>query len=349
MKIRQFFLVFVAAVLLFSCLNSYGKKSKKKRKTVTITRESMRKRTYKLIPLKSISFESVEMMTRPLLSEGGLLNYEKNRNSILVYDYPENIKKIQDFLKEGDREAVNIRIDVDYIGSGSGTKSGLDVKFDYGKGYGKPKIIIKDGKLKKAESVKINPYHRRTRTSRRDSTFIVTKSGYPASLWAGKTIVDPSWLNNLILNPTIIIPGRWGGAPIIIEGTDIDFKWSDVGASLQVLPTYSDNGLIHVEVYPSISYLDGKGKRQAVKVESMSTTLTVREGQRINIGGLVKGRQNQYFNLFGPDFFKRNDFNDVLDMYLTATVISPSGQSKTQRRFNELNKQLNRENPWKWR
>jgi hypothetical protein len=349
MRTKQLILILLTGLLLLSGVVGFAKKTKKKRKTVTITRETMQQRQYKLIPLKSISFESVEMMTRPLLSKGALMTFEKNRNSILVYDYPENIKKIQEFLNAADREAVNIRIDIDYVGGGSGIRSGLGMKFNYGRGYRKPQIVIKDGKLKKPESIKINPYHRQTRTSRRDSTFIVTKSGYPASLWAGKTIVDPSWLNNLILNPTIIIPGRRGGAPMVIEGTDVDFKWSDVGAALEVLPTYSDNGLIHVEVYPRISYLDGKGKKQAVKVESMSTTLTVREGQKVNIGGLVKGRKNQFFNLFGPDFFKRNDFSNVLNMYLTATVISPAGQRKDGKRFKQIDKHLNRENPWKWR
>jgi type II secretory pathway component GspD/PulD (secretin) len=299
--------------------------AKPKPRNVVITRETMKERVYKLIPLDSISFETVETMIRPLLTDGGLVTFEQKRNSILVYDFPEVIAKVQAFLKEADRPLPNVRIDVDSIGSGGKRQDGLDVTFDYGKGPTRPQIIVENGKVKKPETVRVNPYSRSETNSRLDSSFITTKSGYPASLWVGKTILDPSWLNELVIRPTYVIQGG-GGPPVVIEGTDVDFKWADVGTSLEVLPTVLENGLINIKLCPRISYLDGKVKKQAVMVESLATEVTVADGQRVSVGGMIDSKRDKYTSLFGPDFFRREDTSKILDMYLTATIMDPAGR-----------------------
>lgn len=327
----------------------------KKPKTVLITRETMREMKYKLLPLDTISYATVEVMVRPILSDKGIMTYEQKRNSILIYDYPEVIEKVKAFLKEADAEAVNIRIDVDYIGAGDQTKSGANMTWHYGKQKTGVKFIYKDGKWVKPDKVSGDIYYNKTKTSRHDSTFIMTKSGYPASLWVGKTIVDPSWLNNMPRGVIVVVPIN--GKPNLIDMIDVDFKWADVGAALEVLPIYNPNGTITVEVYPRISYLDGKGKRQAVKVESLSTKITVKEGQRFNIGGLIEGNRKTFTSVFGPDFFKRDDFSNVLDMYLTATAMTPAGtrksdgagQDKSGKRIRDLRKRRIIENPHQWR
>ena len=76
-----------------------------------------------------------------------------------------------------------------------------------------------------------------------------------------------------------------------------------------------------MEVFPVVSYLDGKGKKQAVRVESVSTRVTVKSGFKINIGGIVKGKNDFYSSFFGPNFIGEDNNTNLLDMYLTATVI----------------------------
>jgi hypothetical protein len=137
-------------------------------------------------------------------------------------------------------------------------------------------------------------------------------------------MVDPSWLNNVVIRPNIVVLG--GGSPIIIPAPDTDFKWANVGASLKVLPKYNDNGIIDVEVYPEVTFLDGKGKHQAVKVQQMITKVRVSDGQRIYIGGMVSAKRDMYVKLFGPEFFSSHGGMDIVNMYLTATAIKPSGR-----------------------
>lgn len=282
---------------------------------------------YKLLPLSTIDYETVNQYCRPMLSAGGLMNYEQKRNSILVYDTNEVIAKIDKFLRDIDREAVNIRIDVDFMNTGSAEKDKFRVDTDYGKGKKGNQIVIKDGKVQSPKEITVNADKSRERTTNNTSQFIMTKSGFPASLWVGKTIVDPNWLNNIrsFLNPVIIVNAD--GTVLKMDGFPTDFKWVDVGASMKVLPLYRDDGLIDVEIYPEVSFIDGKGKKQAVKVEQLITRLTVADGQRIYVGGVLSGKQNTYNSLFGPDFFKRNDSSNALDMYLTARAIKPDGSN----------------------
>ncbi len=273
-----------------------------------------------ILPLGEVDYEIVEEFSGQMLSESGVISYMRSRNAVIVRDYKENIGELRAFIKAADRPAVNIRIDVGFDKSKSTTHSGLDVDMKYGKKKSVG-IIIKDGKIQKPDKIIINPSMQHENVLRNTLQFIVAKSGHPASLWVGKTIVDPTWLNNYRLVPTTVVMGRRG--TVIIPGSTPDFVWRDVGASLKMLPRYMDNGLIEVEVYPELSYLDGEGKNQTVKVENISTKLTLRNGQRLDMGGVINSNRDFYLNLFGPDFLSYDDSSSVLNMHITARVMQP--------------------------
>jgi len=276
------------------------------------------KQIIKIIPLGSIDYKIVKELSTQLLTETGTITYMRSRNSVIVRDYKENIDEIREFIKAADRPAVNIRIDVGFDSSKTSTHAGLGVDYGKGKSGG---IVIKDGKVQGPDKIIINPKMQHENVMRNTLQFIVAKSGHPASLWVGKTIVDPSWLNNYRLVPTTVIMGRRRN--IIIPGSTPDFVWTDVGASLKVLPRYMDNGLMDVEVYPELSYVDGEGKNQAVKVEKISTKLTLRNGQRLDMGGVINSNRDFYLNLFGPDFLSYDDSSCILNMHITARIMQP--------------------------
>ncbi len=133
--------------------------------------------------------------------------------------------------------------------------------------------------------------------------------------------------------PTIVIIGD--GSAFRIPGSDLDFRWTKVGSFLKVLPRYRDDGNIDVEIYPEFSFLDGRGKRKAVKVEKLITRLTVKDGARIYVGGAISGKRNDYMAVFGQDFAKKDgsSSNTALDMYLTARALKSDGshQNKSSR------------------
>ena len=315
----------------------------KKRKTVIIKYEPKYEETSKIVPLKTLSFKTVKRICSPLLSKKGTIAYLPERSSVIVYDRKDVVDKIASLINKIDMPAVNIRVDVDFIGSGATRRDRLNVRFGNTKTPRKNnQFTIINGKLVPINRIEISGVRGSGASTRNTSQFIVTKSGCEASIWAGRRIVDPAWLRNYRLQPTVIVQA--GGGAVVIPGADNDFVWSDVGASLRVLPRAIGDDLIEVEVYPVVSYLvdepeprrnGGRGgrrrnrrRRQSVKVEEISTKVTVKSGQRISIGGVINSHKDFYTNLFGPDFLSRDGNNSILDMYLTATILKPGSSGR---------------------
>lgn len=320
-------------------------KEEKKPKTVVITYDPENREISEFIPLKSIPYATVEGFCKPMLSKTGTMGYMRERNSVVVHDFKKNVDKIKEFIEKIDRPAVNIRIDVDFMNTGSSAGGGINVDVDYGVN-GPGQIVMKNGKILTPNNITFSANKLSGKTIRNNSQFIVTQSGHPATLFVGKTILDPSWLRNYRLAPTIIMGG---GGTVIIPGQQPEFVWRNVGASLQVLPRYLDNGMIEVEFYPEVSYIDGEGQNRAVKVESISTKLTVQDGQRVSIGGVISSNRNFYKRLFGPQFRDRDDSINVLDMYMTATVLRSRRTAPQQENKTDIHDIPCEENPYKWR
>ncbi len=292
------------------------------KKVVTITREpAAQEMRYKLIPLETLGFETVEAVCRQWLSPGSVLTYEKSRSSILVYDTPAVIAKIEDFVRNADSAPVNIRIDIDYVGAGQDARSNVNVGV---KGSpDNPHFRVDADKRSKG-------------TSDFNSMSITTGNGLPASLWVGKTVIDPSWLRAQRLSPFSIVATP--NAVIVVPEFSTDFALADVGSKLMVQPFYQEaTGNITVELFPVLSFLDGKGRRQNVKVESLSTKVVVKDGARVYIGGAVSSNSEQYSKLFGGG---RNNVygagskssGNVLDMYVTCRAMKLDDPRKSNAR-----------------
>jgi hypothetical protein len=291
---------------------------------------------YKLISLKNVSYDIVDRVCRPWLDKKSIMVHEKARNSILVYAEPETIVKIRKFIDQATTPEYNIRIDLERVG----TQTDNDDKFTYRYNRPQPVVTYKNGKKiityphKKKRDPRLVLRSKRGRTDTRSLQFIVTQSGHPASLWVGKTVVDPSWLRNMLPKRHFII---WpDGYSVVTEAPDMADKMVDVGLSLQVLPRYLGNDLVEVEVYPEISKISGKGRNKAVKVNSLSTKITVRNGARVLIGGIVDQKQKEYKNLFGPDFFNRKGIGETMNMYIIATVMTPAESGRRTPFSNRL-------------
>ena len=273
--------------------------------------------SYKLIRIRSLEFSTIEKICKPWLSENGILTYEKKRGSIVVYDYDDIIEKIQNFIKDIDRDVVNIRVEVEFDSVRSSGRVGW-------KRSKKPQgtITIKGGTHNLPSGFDLEfPIEHNNSSSRYSKQMLMTQSGSPASLWVGENTVHPQWLNELIGSKTITYAD--GKTVTIREGVDNEMLFVDVGASLMIRPRYLDGGLIEVEVYPEVSYKNSKGGQESIEVESIKTRLVVRPGSRINIGGIINSKLSMYKQLFGKQLYKKDDGRNVLDMYLRATVVKP--------------------------
>ena len=267
--------------------------------------EAQDEKTYKLIPLRNVDYEIVDRVCRSWLGKDAKLVHEKKRNSILVYAKAETIVRIRKFLDNTATPEVNIRIDLDKRGVETSDSGRLTYR------YNQPRLIINS---------------RTKQISSNSLQFIVTKSGSPASLWVGKTVVDPSWLRQVIPRRKSTIGAN--SYSITTDPPDMGNKMVDVGVSLQILPRYLGNDLIEVEVYPEITQLVGKGRRKNLKVTSLITKVIVKNGARVYIGGVVNQKRQAYRSLFGPDFFKRKGMGETMDMYITATVLKPGSSGR---------------------
>jgi type II secretory pathway component GspD/PulD (secretin) len=311
-------------------------------------------KTTKTIPLKTISYSTVDVICRPMLSKQGTMAFLKEKNSVFIFDFKENVKKIQNTIAKMDTEVVNIRIKVDFLEQNNSVNDNVNVKVKY---KGLPgtgaRVIVKDGKVVQPNKITFGAFRRRGVGHRNTSQFILTRSGSPAQIWSGKTIVDPSWLANYPLQPTLVFMGN--GGTVVIPGSDNDVVWTDIGASLFVLPKYLGNGKIDVEVYPVVSYIVDEDdfssnkrnrprtNRRAVKVADISTHLTLQNGQRVSLGGIVSSNKDFFTNFFGPELLSRTAQNSILNMYITATVIDPSGRviGRRESRKKSIDEDLN--------
>jgi hypothetical protein len=318
-----------------------GTKTSSKKKTVVIHYNPADKDTVKVIPLDTVSYATVDEICRPMLTKKGALSYLRDRNAVLVLDKKSVVDKIAMIIKKIDLPAVNIRVDVDFVGSGNSRHDRLNVAFyNHKTPHKKNQFTIVNGKMVPIDTVEISGVKGSGSSVNNTSQFIMTMSGHPARLWVGKRIIDPTWLAQvkLIPNTLVLMPG---GGFVSIPAADNDIVWRDIGAALYVKPTYLGNGKIDLEIYPVVSYLvddptaptgrvrrgsNRRGPRQTVRVADITTHIVVMDGQRVSIGGVVGSKKNFYMNLFGPDFLSRDGHNSVLDMYVTARALRP-GQS----------------------
>jgi len=275
---------------------------------------------YKLISLRNVEYEIVDRVCRPWLGKEAKLVHEKQRNAILVYAKPETIVRIRKFLDNTATPEVNIRIDFEK----SGVKTSDSGRVSYR--YNKPVQVTTYRNGKKVSKPRLILRQRRKQISSNSLQFVVTKSGSAASLWVGKTVVDPSWLRAVIPKQTSTIGGDTYS--VTTDPPEMGSKMVNVGVSLMVLPRYLNNGLIEVEVYPEITQIVGKGRRKNLKVSSLVSKIIVRNGARVHIGGIVSLKRQDYRNLFGPNFFLRKDISDTMDMYITATILQPGSSGR---------------------
>jgi hypothetical protein len=291
----------------------------------TIRFDPMDEMVLEVIPLRSVDYETVETHCRPVMTDKGTMTYMESRNVIIVRDTRRSVKHIKDFLAAVDKPAVNVRIDVSFARTSRRDRTAVGADIHYGKGS-PGKIVIRDGKIVKPRGVSVYADVEGGSTTRNTRQFLVVRGGSSASLWVGKEIPDPSWLNNYRLVPAVIVKEK--DRTVIIPAQTEGFVWRNVGASLRILPRYMDNNLIDVEVYPEISYVDGKGMRKAVRVEGVSTRLTMQDGQTLNLGGVINAHEDFYANLFGPSL-KYDESSSILDMNITARVLKPGTVPKS--------------------
>lgn len=267
--------------------------------------------TIKVLPLKALDYKTVNLFCRPMLSKGGAMAYLKSQRAVVVNDKKEVIAKIADFIKQAGGELKNIRITIDYAGSGHSQQQEFGLNSQFLGGINNRKRL---GSARVHGVVAVNKSFSSARNTQMQ---LVTISGYAASLWVGKEVPEIKSIRNYILDPRANLY-RLGNRVIL---NSVDFEMRQVGVKLLIRPVLQGDGLIRVELFPEVSYYNKKKRRDSLQVQSLKTAVVVSPGQRVSIGGLVSSKKNGYINLFGPDFFKNGEGQKILKMFVTAKVL----------------------------
>ena len=260
----------------------------------------------KRYPIGNVPYAEIEPMLKKQLSPDGGLSYIKRFNSVLILDKPAQHEKVKAILEAVVRDAVNIRIDLEWANTKSFDNFGITVKHSG--------IRIDNGgvHLPKRGVINVQDQHARQDTNTRQ--FLTTMSGHAAQLWVTKTVVD----RQLYANYRFIPYNNFGGgvvAPVQIVG-----GVRDVGATLYMKPIYTDDGLVIIELFPVITTEVG-GKRQSFRVEKIQTRVTARPGQRVFLGGMNKSMNNFFKSVFNPIGGGKGNVTDIVNIYVTPTVM----------------------------
>ena len=260
----------------------------------------------KRYPIGTVPYGEIEEMLKKQLSPDGGISYIRKFNSILVLDKPANHEKIKTILKAVVREAVNIRVDVEFANSQSLRDFGILVKHNG--------IKIDNGGVRLPDKAVIDIRDRNNEQHTNTKQFLTTMSGHAAKLWVTETAVDRQLYEHFKFIPFNPFTGQLGH-PLHIAGAV-----RDVGATLYMKPIYTDDGLVTIELFPVITTEVG-GKTQSFRVEKVQTRVVARPGQRVFLGGMNKSSSKFFSSLFNPIGAGKGRVSDVVNIYVTPTVM----------------------------
>lgn len=202
------------------------------------------------------------------------------------------------------RSPNNVAIIIEKLGTDARTATAASLAFRYANDTtairgGAPMARrngIRVGVAGRNFRARLGASHRRTRSSTREQVFITCLSGTEGQILMGADVL----VQRL---------GYWGphGYHVLIER-------AMVGRSLVVRPTILPGGMVQVTLWPRFT---ARGRRGAIDVTQLATTVVVRDGQSIVIGGMTSGRDDVGTVLFG---FSRSSRSSTMTMILTPKI-----------------------------
>ncbi len=280
-------------------------------------------------PLSAKKYEDIKEMLNKVKSEKGSISYVKFSSKLLVHDLPDVHRTVQKILQESATPAVNIRVDIDFVNEQMIKNWGIKLSYLYDDGSKGRLKGSYDGKdLKKPRGITIDPKNQKTTKSRNTSMFIMTASGSPGQLWTTKSVIDRRQLRFYDLVPFQLIQD--GDQVTIVNGNFPQPVVREVGSSMWVLPTYMPNGLVHIEIFPVVTYEMRDGSEQSFRVDKVKTTVTVAPGRRMYVGGGNKAMRKYLKDVFATEV-SSEEFKANLSIYVTphVQILNPDKDEKS--------------------
>ena len=252
-------------------------------------------------------YEDIREMLEASLTEKGRATYISRMRSVLVIDQVEGHNRVIDILNALHEEAYNIQIEVEYNDVRNFESMGISLKTG--------PIIINDGKVRIPNNGRIDIDGRKNSQKSNTKMSLTVMSGGRASLWSVKQIMTEKVYSEYTLIPRHV---RHGSKPIIAREALVEMR--NIGTELYIKPTYLGQGLVRIEVLPTITAIDKLGKKQSFEVQKVSTTVTGAVGQRIHIGGNNENMNKFFASILQPTGIGKQTGSKVLDIYVTPKI-----------------------------
>jgi len=245
----------------------------------------------RIFKVKHGSGRSFYDLANELKSQDGKVSFDANTNSIIVFDYPQNLERIASVIESLDVRERQVEIKVLVTETTDEVLSNI--------GITSSKVIIPSGEFTAvANLLKTNKD-----TNIRSQMMVRTLSNQPAVL---QVTTDE------IIGSQVLIYG---------SGTTVTSPIREpIGNFLEVLPVVNNDGTITVTLRPSVSTLE-KGATPSER--TILTQAVVNDGDTIAIGGLDSGTQTvqESQTLFGMPLSKKaKSQQKKVVMFLTAKI-----------------------------
>ncbi len=257
-----------------------------------------------LITLKYMSASEAQNVLKELQSPKGGVKINETSNTLIVTDFQANIDKVKSLLAKMDSPPLQVLIEAKIVDITSNDLKaiGATYNFNYQPGAGL--------------------FTRKTGTSERlDTTYSMAEQS--SSLSGGQFVLNNLTLKglsitatldalirdgkaNLMASPSIAVLNGQEARIVIGErfpykertqttsGTTETTKFADIGTTLKVKPQINDDGYITINVHPEVSsLLESLDAGPRITTREADTTVRIREGETLIIGGLINQSDNR--------------------------------------------------------
>jgi type II secretory pathway component GspD/PulD (secretin) len=223
--------------------------------------------------------EEMEKAVELLLSSEGRISVDKRTNSLIVKDYPANIRAVADFLKEQDRKIQQVRIKIRYVDEAALKRIGASIGWQYQGGQWAIGNIMSNKKGMNIDALLGAEKERQKVTG--EQTLLVM-SGSEGRIAVGKSISYTDWFYWYTKNRGYMIK---------------ETKFKDVSTGFVVRPMVAGSN-INIVIFPQISYFSD-GRMNEIIYREASTTINCKNGETVLISSSDTSSENIVSNIFG--------------------------------------------------
>jgi len=257
-----------------------------------------------VVYLKYLSASKAQNILRKIISTKGDMKIDEVANTLIITDFPANIRKVKVLLEKVDTPPKQVLIEAKIVDITSSDLRAMGVTWDadyqpghgiFGRGTGS------DERLKGTITM---PEQSTDLSGGQFVLDTLTLKGLTITATIDSLVRDGK--ANLLASPSIAVLNGQEARIVIGErypykertqttgGTTETTKFVDIGTSLRVTPQISKDGYITMRVHPEVSSLYASldaGPR--ITTREADTTVRIKEGETLVIGGLIKHKDDR--------------------------------------------------------